>query len=47
MTMFSGLWFLWEGRDADISTLYNELLCIYCLFIVDLYIKELSILYIK
>lgn len=38
-TMFSG--FLWEGRDANVSTLYNNgQLCIYCLFIVDLYMKR-------
>lgn len=40
--------FLWAGRDANVSTLYNDgQLCIYCLFIVDLYIKEMSILYIS
>lgn len=45
MTVFSG--FLREGWDANVSTLYNDRqLCIYCLFIVDLYIKEMSILYI-
>lgn len=45
MTVFSG--FLREGWDANVSTLYDDRqLCIYCLFIVDLYIKEMSILYI-
>lgn len=33
--------FLWEGWDANVSTLYNDgQLCIYCLFIVDLYMKR-------
>ena len=36
-----GSGFLWEGRDANVSTLYNDgQLCIYCLFIVDLYMKR-------
>lgn len=45
---FLGSGFLWERWDANVSTLYNDgQLCIYCLFIVDLYIKEMSILYIS
>lgn len=38
---FLGSEFLSEGWDANVSTLYNDgQLCIYCLFIVDLYIKR-------
>lgn len=38
---FLGSGFLWEGRNANVSTLYNDgQLCIYCLFIVDLYMKR-------
>lgn len=37
----------WEGCSADVSTLCNNAqLCIYCLLIVDLYMKEIIILYI-
>lgn len=37
ITCFLGSWFLWEGC----ITLYNDAqLCIYCLFIVDLYMKR-------
>lgn len=40
MILCSGF-FLWEGWDANVSTLYNDgKLCIYCLFIVDLYMKR-------
>lgn len=35
----------WEGSDADVCTLCkNAQLCIYCLLIVDLYMKEMIIL---
>lgn len=38
---FLGSGFLWECWDENVSTLYNDgQLCIYCLFIVDLYIKR-------
>lgn len=31
----------WVGGGANVSTLYNDgQLCIYCLFIVDLYMKR-------
>lgn len=38
---FLGSGFLRECWDSNVSTLYNDgQLCIYCLFIVDLYIKR-------
>lgn len=38
---FLGSGFLRERWDSNVSTLYNDgQLCIYCLFIVDLYIKR-------
>ena len=45
-TVFLG-WGWGEDRNADVSTLYNDgQLCIYCLFIVDLYIKKKWVYYI-